>query len=433
MNLIPLMTNFSAWYILLLAPFVLLIGEFILRRSSILSRFNIPTPVIGGMLVALVVLVLNLTGVMNGKLNTTVTTSWWSWFVTIETEWMKSPAVAVDINRPLLVAFFTCIGLNASWELAKKGSTQVVVFLVLATVLSVAQNILGVGLAYLLDVSPILGLACGSISLTGGHGTVAGFVPELEKAGLANAKVLGIAAATFGLVSGSLLGGPVGGSLIRKYKLKPTATGDHSVVEQTSEAGLLLDLKSLVQFGKTAVLHLLLLIVCLKVGAWASYFIQKTGATFPVYIGAMLVGVLIRNACDFSKWRWIKNEVIDAFAAVLLGLFLSIAMMSLNLAELVNAAVPMLVILVAQVILMFLFAYWVTYHFMGRDHDAAVMAAGHCGFGLGATSNAMANMKSLVETFGPAPRAFIVVPIVGACLADFTNALNITFFLNILK
>jgi ESS family glutamate:Na+ symporter len=280
----------------------------------------------------------------------------------------------------------------------------------------------------------LLGLGCGSVTMTGGHGTALGFAADLEKAGLQAAAVVGVAAATFGLVSGGLLGGPVGGLLIRRRGLKPK-TGAHTHLEsgRSGESGTLNDLRLLAGFGRPFLAHLLLLLACIKAGAWVSYFIQHTGVTFPVYMGAMLLGVAARNALDWRGRTWVDSEVIDTLASVTLGVFLAIAMMSLNLIELANAALPMLVILAVQVIVMALYAWFVTFRVMGRDYDAAVMAGGHCGFGLGATPNAVANMKALVESFGPAPRAFLVVPVVGAFLIDFANALNITFFLNLLK
>ncbi|HWQ91942.1 MAG TPA: sodium/glutamate symporter, partial [Clostridia bacterium] len=198
-------------------------------------------------------------------------------------------------------------------------------------------------------------------------------------------------------------------------------------------AGILSDLRALRGFGRLALGHLLLLLVCIKVGAWVSFFIQQAGLTFPVYIGAMVVGLVVRNAVDLGGRRWIKTELIDTIASVMLAIFLAIAMMSLNLMELAEAALPMLIILTAQVVVMALYARYVTFPALGRDFDAAVMAGGHCGFGLGATPNAVANMKSLVECFGPAPRAFLVVPIVGSFLIDLVNAINITSFLNYLK
>ncbi|MFA7002642.1 MAG: sodium/glutamate symporter [Verrucomicrobiia bacterium] len=422
----------SAWWPVVLAVPVLLLGEMLVRRIGILSRFDIPAPVVSGLLVSLVVLAVNVSGVWPAQFATKVSAQWWTWLVSIGPEWTGAPAK--NVNLPFLVGFFTCIGLNSSWDLVRRGSWQVVLFLALATVLALIQNVVGVGLAKLLGVSPLLGVICGSVTLTGGIGTAMGFAADFEKAGLSNAATAGMAAATFGLVAGGLLGGPVGGELIRRRGLRPSASPvTHLEDTGTHASGILQDLRELAGFGRSALAHFLLICFCIKVGSWVSYFIQQLGLTFPVYIGAMLVGLTLRNALDLAGVRVIQTEVVDTFASALLGLFLAVAMMSLNLITLANAAVPMLIILTAQVVVMAAFAWWVTFRFMGRDYDAAVMAAGHCGFGLGATPNAVANMKSLVENFGPAPRAFLVVPIVGAFLIDLTNALNITLFLNLLR
>jgi glutamate:Na+ symporter, ESS family len=422
----------SPWLAVALAIPVLLLGEYLVRRVSILSRFNIPAPVVSGLLISLLVLAGNLSGAWPAKFETKIAAQWWTWLVTIEPEWIKAPAKSA--NLPFLVMFFTCIGLNASWTLVKRGSVQVLLFLGLATVLAVIQNIVGVVLSKMMGVSPVLGLICGSVSMTGGHGNALGFAADFEAAGLKGAAVVGVAAATFGLVAGGLIGGPVGGALIRRGKLEPTAsTLTHLESGGTGESGIIPDLRALVGFGKTFFTHLLLLLACVKAGAWVSYGIQQMKITFPVYMGAMLLGVALRNIFDLSGARWIRTEIIDTLASVTLGIFLVIAMMSLNLIELAAAAVPMLVILAVQVVVMALFAWLVTFRFMGRDFDAAVIAGGHCGFGLGATPNAVANMKALVERFGPSPRAFLVVPIVGAFLIDFLNAMNITAFLNFFK
>jgi ESS family glutamate:Na+ symporter len=422
----------SPWIAVALALPVLLMGEWLVRRIAILRRFNIPAPVAGGLLLSLVVLGLNLSGVLAARFETSVTAQWWTWLVTTEPEWLQAPKK--NINLPFLVAFFTCIGLNASWTLVKRGSLQVLLFLGLAAVLAVIQNCIGVSLAKLMGVQPLLGLVCGSVSMTGGHGNVLGFAADFEAAGLKGAAVVGVAAATFGLVTGGLLGGPVGGALIRKRQLKPAVTsGTHLESGQTGESGIVPDIRALVKFGRLVLAHVLLLLACIKIGAWVSFAIQKAGITFPVYMGAMILGVAVRNIFDLSAARWIKTEVMDTLGSVTLGIFLVIAMMSLNLIELANAAGPMLVILAVQVAVMAAYAKFVTFRLMGRDFDAAVMAGGHCGFGLGATPNAVANMKVLVERFGPAPRAFLVVPIVGAFLIDILNAMNITAFLNFLK
>src|SRR6478736_5338455 len=421
-----------AWYTIARAIPVLLLGEFLVRRIALLSRFNIPAPVVGGLLFALLLLGGNLTGWFVAKFDTGVAARWWTWLVTIEPEWRNAPVK--NINQPFLIAFFTCIGLNASWSLVKKGSSWVLIFLAISTVLAVLQNLIGVPLAKMMGQSPLLGLVCGSLTLTGGVGTALGFAPELEKAGLHNAAVVSVAAATFGLVAGGLLGGPLGGWLIQRHKLKPEATAEvHLEAGQTGESGILPDCRALLGYRNKFWLHLLLLLACIKVGTWVSYFIQKSGITFPVYMGAMILGLVIRNAVDFSGRRWIKTEIVDTLASVTLGIFLAIAMMSLNLIDLANTAVPMLVILFAQVLVMALFALFVTFPLMKRNYDAAIMTAGQVGFSLGATPNAVANMKALVDRFGPSPRAFLVVPIVGGFLIDFLNALNITFFLNLFK
>lgn len=421
-----------AWLPVLAAIPVLLLGEWLVRRVSFLGRFNIPAPVVAGLFVSLVVLLVNLAGASQLQFVTKVTAQWWTWLVTIEPEWVDAPAKSVTL--PLMVGFFTCIGLNATWDVVRRGSGQVVLFLVISTLFAVFQNGIGVGLAHLLGVDPLLGLACGAVSMTGGHGTALGFAPVLEKHGLQSAAVLGAAAATLGLVMGGLIGGPVGTRLIRKHALKSaSASPVHLEMGATAEAGIFQDFRALASMGRSALSHALLLALCIKGGAWMSYFIQHSGLTFPPQIGAMVLGVLVRNAFDLSGYRWIRSETIDVLSSVLLAFFLTIAMMSLNLIELANAAVPMLVILIVQVVAIMVFATVATYWVMGRDYDAAVMAAGHCGFALGATPNAVANMKSLVERFGPAPRAFLVIPLVGAVLIDFANSLNITFFLNLVR
>ncbi len=421
----------SAWATVLLAVPVLCLGQMLVRRIHLLNRFNIPAPVAGGLIVSVVLLLWNLLGTPV-QFETKVAARWWTWLVTIEPEWINAPVKS--INLPFLVGFFTCIGLNASWALARKGSVYVAIFLGLASLLAVLQNTLGVLLAKAIGIPPLLGLVCGSTTMTGGHGTAMGFAGEFEKAGLHGAAAMGMAAATFGLIAGGLLGGPVGGSLIRRNQLKPSVPpATHLEAGDAAPSGILADIRALWILGQPALRHLLILLVCVKLGAWVSFGIQQTGITFPVYMGAMVVAVVVRNTCDYSGLRLLQTETIDTFASVLLGIFLAIAMMSLNLVELANAALPMLMILSCQVILMALFARYVTYRFMGRDFDAAVISGGHCGFGLGATPNAIANMKALTEAFGPSPKAFLVVPIVGAFLADFVNALNITFFLNLLK
>jgi glutamate:Na+ symporter, ESS family len=422
----------SPWWLLACAPPVLLLGEAILRRAPLLRRYNIPEPVAGGLVIGLLVLVLKIGGVMDIRFGTQVTAAWWTWLVTPEIEWISRPAKGV--NLPLLLGFFTCIGLNATWRVVRQGSWQLPLFLGIATVLAVCQNAIGVVLATLMGQSPLLGLVCGSLSLTGGHGTALGFAHTLEVAGFPSAATVGAAAATFGLVCGSLIGGPVATRLIRKHRLASGATADALAGSGAGEeTGLVSNTKALASLGWKAVSHLVLLALVIKAGAWLSWVMQQAGVVFPAYMGAMITGVVLRNVIDFSGGNWIDSRVVDLIGALLLGVFLAMAMMGLNLAELTASAGPMLVILSVQVVFIACFTTWVTYRLMGRDYDAAVMAGGHCGFGLGATPNAVANMDALVRRYGVAPRAFVIVPTVGALLIDLTNSLNITWFLNLLK
>jgi len=421
-----------AWLPVLLAVPVLLLGEWLTRRIPALGRFNIPAPVTGGLLLSLALLVAGALTAEPVQMASKVTARWWTWLVTIEPEWEAAPARSVTL--PMLVAFFTCIGLNASRDVLRRGGGQVLLFLGIGTTLAVLQNVVGVGVAALLGTDPLLGLVSGSISMTGGHGTALGFAPVLEQQGLAGAGPLGAAAATLGLVAGGLLGGPVGIWLVRRHGLRAAAgPGERLEAGASGAAGILRDLAAMRSGGWPVLWHLLLVLACVKAGAWVSHFMELTGIRFPPHIGAMVVGVVVRNALDALGLRRVRGDTVDLIASVMLAFFLTVAMMSLNLIEVGGAALPMLVMLAAQVVLMAVFAATITYRVMGRDYDAAVMAAGHCGFGLGATPNAVANMKSLVDRLGPAPRAFLVIPLVGAVLIDFANALNVTLFLNLLR
>lgn len=422
---------------------VLILGEFLVSKIRFLDRFNIPTPIAGGLAVAVTILVLNLTNVIDISFHTKVNDQWWTWLTTIEPVWYGRPMKEVGV--PFMVAFFTCIGLNASWDLVRRGSIPLLIFFGIAVVLAVLQNGLGVFLAKAMCEIPVLGIVCGSASLTGGHGTVLGFADLFKEAGLAGADTLGLAAATFGLAAGGLLGGPLAVRMIRKFHLK-SKPGQHSDIDELepeeelptpTHSSVLRNLKSLFLKGKSFWIHLIVIMAVIKIGAWVSHFIQqpgflfKNGLTFPVYMGSMIVGVAIRNVLDLvgSTWR-INSEMVDSIGSVSLSIFLAIAIMSINLQELMGTAVPMLVILCVQVIVCWIFCYYTLPLFMGKSYDVAVMAAGMVGFGLGSTSNAVANMRSLVDRFGPSPQAFIIVPIVGAFLIDFANALNITLFTN---
>lgn len=432
----PLTLTLPAFAVLGLAAPLVLGGEQVVARVAWIRRLSIPASVIGGLVAAIALLLVNGGEEAAVSLASRTAVPAWSWLVTIEPRWAERPEIGVTL--PLMVAFFTCVGLNASWEVLRPGALLVLRLLGLATLLAIVQNVVGLLVAGALGVSPLLGLVCGALTQTGGPGTAVSFSPEIERLGLAGAVNFALAAATFGIVAGGLVGGPVGSWLIRRHRLRtPMAAGpagaDGSGRATTApvrpRAGLLHDARTLWADGRAALAALLVLIVCMKAGAWLTFFLQKAGLFFALQIGAMIVGVVVRNLHDAAGGTWIRTAAVQAWSSLFLGLFITAAMMTINLRDLAATGGPMLVLLLVQVGVAVLFVVFVTYRFMGRDYDAAVMAAGHVGFGLGITANAVANMQSVTARFGVSPKAFLAVPIVGAFLIDFTNGLLVTFFL----
>jgi ESS family glutamate:Na+ symporter len=393
---------------------VLFFGHGIRRLIPALSRYNVPAPVIGGLVVALVMLAARSRG---------------------------ATLMAFDtrLQAPFMIAFFTTVGFGASVSLLKVGGPQVALFLLLATVLAVAQNVIGIIIAIPMGMHPLFGVLNGSVTLTGGPATGLAFAPLFEAAGVPGAATVAIAAAMVGIISGGLIGGPVGTVLIERHHLrrpKPAVHHDPPLATQIVED----------QMGEAAAstppgedkesYALLKALVVILVAMWAgssvSAWITSVGITLPAYIGAMLVAAVIRNADDATGLIGLSQRTIDDLGSVALSLFLVLALMTLRLWELSGLALPMVAILVVQ-IAMIAAVCWPTYRLMGRDYDAAVMGAGLCGFMLGTTANAMANMEALVDRYGPAPRAFLVVPMVGAFFIDFINAVIITVCLNLWK
>jgi len=395
---------------LALAAVVLFLGYAIRRRIPVLDRYNIPAAVVGGFLFAAIALAVRLPGWVVFQFDT-------------------------SLQAPLMIAFFTTIGLGANLKLLKIGGPQVLLFWVLATILAVFQDGVGVLLTKILGVHPFLGLIAGSITMTGGHGTGAAFGKLMEdQYAFSGGVTLAMAAATFGLVSGGLIGGPVATALIKRFNPKHRAIEIDQQAKSAAAEFQALDSeidKEPAGEAPTAFRMLKVITIILAamwVGSILSGWIGKY-FTLPAYIGAMLVAAVVCNSAEAMKLK-IEQRVVDDLGTIALSLFLSMALMSLKLWELLDLAIPMLIILTVQVAMMAAYAYFIVFRFMGRDYDAAVMAGGHCGFGLGATPNAVANMEALVERFGPAPRAFLVVPMVGAFFIDFTNALIITGFIN---
>lgn len=421
----------SPWFLLLFAVPVLWLGEGVVRRVPVLSRFNLAVPVVGGLLFSALLLAVNASGLAGLTFATKVSAAWWTWLVTTEIEWAARPLK--NLNLPLLVAFFTCVGLGAPVQVLRSGGRALAVLLLTATALAVLQNTVGVALALALGAPPLLGVVCGALTLVGGHGTALGFAPRFEQAGLASAATIGASAATFGLIAGGLLAGPLAEWLLRGRG--NTTPGPASVPRETpaAVASFSGDLRALGALGREAVGHVLLIAACVKAGAWVSFGLDRAGASLPAYMGALLVGFAVRAAHDAAGGTWLRGEVIARLAAVLLPLFLAVTLAALNLAELAAVAGPMLVILLVNTLVSLAFAAWVAWPLLGRDHEAGVMVAGLVGFGVGSTATAVAAMDAITRRRGPAPRAVALVPPTGGFLIDFTNAPVISAFLQLLR
>ena len=382
------------------AALVLLLGRFLVRNLDLLRRYCIPEPVAGGVVFALAHLALRQAGILEISFDSTLQTFF-------------------------MVVFFCSVGFTACFSILKKGGLQVLLFLGIAVMMCVLQNGLGAFIASAFGLDPRLGLATGSIPMVGGHGTAASFGPLLEKAGVSGASAVAIASATFGLVAGCVIGGPTAVSRIRQKNLHSfeTATGSNEVVVDKNEVTGAIDSG---RFLNAA----LCLALAIGAGTVVSAWLNKV-FTFPIYIGAMLVAAFIRNTTDMAG-KEIPMEEISTIGSFSLSLFLGLAMMGLKLWELADLAVPMVVMLVAQTVLMMVYAYFVVFNLLGKNYDAAVMTSGFCGFGMGATPNAMANMQAITQKYGPAPTAYFVVPLVGSLFIDFMNTIIITSFLNLL-
>lgn len=392
------------------AMLLFVLGRFLTTRIEFLKRCCIPAPVVGGLIFAIVHLVLYSCGVVQLSFDDNVK----SFFMTL---------------------FFTSVGYTACFRLLKKGGKKVFTFLIIAIVMVCLQDVLGSVLAAVFHWDMRLGLCTGSIPMVGGHGTAGSYGPLMEnKLGIAGANVLAIAAATFGLVSGSLMGGPTARSIINRYGLTSTESEDEimEIDDENAEEKAKAERVDTDAFTNAAIL----LIVASGVGTVLTALLNNIHfgqfkLTFPTYIGAMLVAAVIRNFCD-AKHFVLPAKAIDLWGNVSLSIFLAIALMTLKLWQLASLAGPMIVMLAAQVVLMFVFARFVVFNIMGRDYEAAVMTSAFCGFGMGATPNAMANMQVLTKRYGPAPQAYFIVPLVGSLFIDFFNGIIITGFMNIL-
>ena len=393
------------------AGVILFAGYGVRRLIPALGKVNIPAPVCGGLPVAGVLAVLYFAGYQPIKFDTA-------------------------LQVPAQNTFFASIGFAASIALLRRGGPLVFTFFVLSFIVAVLQNVLGAAVAWALGQHPLMGVLAGSVTLTGGPATGLAFAPLFEQAGVPGAATLAVAAAMVGIVAGGVIGGPIGTYLV-EHRLRGTPPGgpgsttlanvaETQVPEAPTEAPAGEDVEAYILLK-----HLVLLLVTVGLGIWVGRWLTSLGATLPAYIGAMLVAAVIRNLDDMTGIFKLSMRVIDDIGNIALSLFLVMALMTLRLWELAGLVIPLLVILAAQVALIAGLCVWLVPRVMGRDYDAAVMSGGFAGFMLGTSANAMANMGALVERYGPSPKAFLVVPLVGAFFIDFANALLITFFLNL--
>lgn len=397
--------EFTALATLAIAIIVLLTGSTLIAKIDILQRYSLPEPVVGGLIAAALVTALRFGA------NTEI-------------------SLDLSLQTPLMLAFFATIGLGADVRTLIKGGRTLVVFWLLLAVMLVIQNGAGLAAARAMDLHPLVGMLAGSITMMGGHGTGAAYAGQFaEVYNLQGAMELAMACATFGLVLGGLVGGPVAQRLITRHQLAP---GNGASVT-TLVANTPNDSQDVVPAAKLTpgsfIESLLLITLCVLCGQWASTIAENDYVTLPTFVWTLFTGVLIRNGFTLTGLRKIDDDAVSLLGSVSLSLFLAMALMSLRLWELVSLAVPILVILAIQTAIAALYISYLTYWVMGKNYDAAVIAAGHAGLALGATPTAIANMQAITGKYGPSPQAFLIIPIVGAFLIDITNALFIQGFL----
>ena len=376
------------------------IGTFINRAVPLLKRNNIPDAVTGGLLFSFILAV-------------------------VSAQWNLAFEFDLRVRDLLLLVFFTTVGLTAKFRLLLAGGKALVVLLLAAIFFLVLQNTTGVLIAKAFDFEPAYGLFVGSISLAGGHGTAIAWGAEAAKAGLEHAETLGITFATFGLIMGGVIGGPIAGQLIRRNNLRPESeNGSIEIITTVSEVTDQYKPTALNEMMKT----ILVIAVCIQVGDLVNRFLFDSGMLLPGFLTAMLMAIVITNTGEFFKFK-VSERTVDVANNMSLQVFLSMSLISMQFAALSSGILSAVVIMCVQVTLITIFTMWVVYRLMGRNYDAAVMASGFAGLGLGATPVAIGNMNAITSKYGPSPKAFLVVPLVGAFFIDIANALILKFFL----
>ncbi|MDD1505687.1 sodium/glutamate symporter [Lysinibacillus sp. CNPSo 3705] len=383
-----------------LAVALFALGGWLINKIGFLKRFCIPAPVVGGLLFAALATILKTTGVLEISLDT-------------------------SLQSLFMITFFTTIGLGASFKLVKLGGKLLIIYWLACGFLALMQNVIGVSLASLMGIHPLIGMMAGAVSMEGGHGAAAAFGQTLEDLGISSAMTIGAAAATCGLVAGGLIGGPIVKYLVGKYNLTPNEQETKEIDFENKNEQITSD---------SFFTQVLIITFCMAVGTYVgTLFSEATGFVLPGYVGAMFVAVLVRNIMDKIKPEAINMKSISLIGDVTLGVFLSMALMSIKLWEIADLALPLFIIVFVQVFFIVLFSIFVLFKILGKNYDAAVMVAGFAGHGLGATPNAMANMSAVVQRFGPSQKAFLVVPIVGAFLIDVFGIPIIITTINLFK
>ncbi len=406
--------TFNAFYTLIAAVIVLLLGRFLVNKIDFLKRYNIPEPVAGGLVAAILSLV-------------------------VHSLWGFSISTSAQLQTSFMLIFFASIGLSANFAKLKEGGVGLIIFLVAVSTFIVLQNAVGMSLATLLGLDPLIGLIAGSITLTGGHGTAGAWGEILEtQHGIQGALALGMASATFGLIIGGIIGGPLAKLLINRHKISAPRTQEQ--IAQSDETPLT-DINSTeyVPFeyphrvrlitADNAITTLGLFAACLAFADFMTAYSKGTFFELPTFVWALAGGVILRNVLEGIFKIQIFDRAIDVFGNASLSLYLAMALLSLKLWQLADLAGPLVVILGAQTLTMALYAAFVTFRVMGKNYDAAVLAAGHCGFGMGATPTAVANMQAITNMYGPSHKAFLIVPLCGAFFVDLINATVIQLIL----
>ncbi|CAM5218956.1 Sodium/glutamate symporter [Ureibacillus acetophenoni] len=384
---------------LCLAVTLFLIGAFLVKRIKFLNKYCIPAPVVGGLLFAILATGLKSLGMVE---------------ITLDT----------SLQSIFMITFFTTVGLGASFKLIKLGGKLLIIYWIACGFLALMQNVIGVSLAQVLGIHPLLGVMAGAVSMEGGHGAAAAYGQTIEGFGVSSALSVGMAAATCGLVAGGLVGGPVVQHLVRKFNLKP---GTEETEEYVAK-----DERPVTE--KSFMVQVFLITFCMAVGTFiGEWFSNLTNFALPGYVGAMFTAVIVRNIVDRINPQAINMKEISLIGDISLGIFLSMALMSIKLWEIADLALPLFVIILAQVVFIVLFAMFVLFRALGKNYNAAIMVSGFLGHGLGATPNAMANMSAAVEKFGPSRKAYLIVPIVGAFLIDVFGMPIIITTINLFK